>query len=56
MRDRSRDINRSREVRPESGYTTGVISFDQSRTYDRSRTYNQSRDIPALYACIMGNI
>jgi hypothetical protein len=33
MHDQSRDIDRSREVRPESGYTTGVISSDRSHIF-----------------------
>jgi hypothetical protein len=46
--DQSRDVGQNRGVRPESGYTTGVLSSDQNWAYDRTRAYNQSRDIPAL--------
>jgi hypothetical protein len=49
MRDRSRDIDQSREVQSESGYTTGVIS-----SY-RSRPYNRSRDVPTLCSFIALN-
>jgi hypothetical protein len=37
--NRSRDVDRTQEVRPKSGYTTGVISSNRSRAYDRSRVF-----------------
>jgi hypothetical protein len=42
MRDWSHDVDPTREVRPELGYMTRVISSNQSWAYD------QSHDIPGL--------
>jgi hypothetical protein len=46
MRDRSRDVDRNQDVRPESGYTIRVMSFDQSWEDDQSHAYDRSCDIP----------
>jgi hypothetical protein len=49
--DQSHDVDQNQEVRSESGYTTGVISFDRSQAYDRSHVLRQESGI-RLESCL----